>query len=381
MFNRMQYYVLSRFITPFVVGSVFFVCFLVIFYAFRLVGIMISRDVQIIDSLKMLMYLAVGFFPTVFPLSTYFGINYSMSKLSEDSEFVAMRSFGMSKFKILLPVLIFTTVLSILVFVMNMNLIPNYQKLFKNTMLKMTAKGVLTDIQPGQFFNDIPGNILYAKDVDQKTRQMKKLLLWSEENDQFKVITAEKGILLKEFIDKSHTPSLRLHLNNGNILIKNKLNKDYQKILFKEYDFPLLKGGGQVGKASKEQFKTNTELLHYINSKTMSLNNSKNISIKKSITKEIWLAKIAYWGRFVGSLQILLFTLLGFSLGITNSRSQSSKGGLLSFLFLVLYYLVYFTGVGLIKKGIVSAEIGSFMVVPIFLFIGIYQYKKIDWKV
>jgi lipopolysaccharide export system permease protein len=96
-------YLASSFIPPFILGFIFFVAFLITFYMFRIIGLIITKGIDVLTVLTMVINLSVSFFPMAAPLAAFFATIYTLNKLSEDSEIIAMRSFGISKIKIFLP--------------------------------------------------------------------------------------------------------------------------------------------------------------------------------------------------------------------------------------------------------------------------------------
>ena len=101
-----QRYLVTSFVGPFVLGSLFFVIFLLTFQLFNLVKVILNKDVPLAEVLALFGHIAISFTPLSIPISILFATMFTLSKLAEDSEIVAMRAFGFSKNKIFLPFLI-----------------------------------------------------------------------------------------------------------------------------------------------------------------------------------------------------------------------------------------------------------------------------------
>ena len=95
----------------------------------------------------------------------FFATIFTLNKMSEDSEIIAMRSFGMTKFKIYLPFLVVSLMLALTINSLYSVFIPKANAAFKNTIVKLTSSGMLSSIKSGQFFTDIPNATLFAEYV------------------------------------------------------------------------------------------------------------------------------------------------------------------------------------------------------------------------
>lgn len=323
------------------------------------------------------------------PLSAFFATIYTLNKLSEDSEIVAMRSFGTTKWSLLKPFLMVATLIAGTLFSMNINLIPHSKTLFKNTVIKLTSKGFLTDIRSENFFTDIPGVTLFAEEVSDDSVIMKNVFISTSniKKGVDRVIFAKKGVLIKQVISGTSMPSLRFNLTDGNILKTEKSSGDVEKIIFQEYDFPILTGGYTPGFVTKDAMRTNSELSDIIKESKKTL---KELSLKKDLTSperiklghikaRLPKTELEYWTRFNAPAQIFLFIFLGFSLGIKKGRGRTKNSGAVGLLFLIGYYALFFIGVSLSRKGIIPPVLTVFMPTILTGMVGSIYYRRLDW--
>ena len=151
------------------------------------------------------------------PLSLLFAMIYTLNRLSEDSEIVAIRAMGVNKFKLLKPFLIIALFCAVSVFSLNRNLIPYSKRLFKNTVIALTSKGFLSDIKSEQFYTEIPDIILFAENVEDKGETLNDVFIQISGANEEKVIMAQRGLLNKNKPGSSTALNLRLDLYDGNI--------------------------------------------------------------------------------------------------------------------------------------------------------------------
>lgn len=389
-------YLASNFIPPFVIGFVFFVAFLITFYMFRIISLIVTKSIEVGIVLEMVLNLSVSFFPLAAPLAVFFATIYTLNKLSDDSEIIAMRSFGITKFKIYQPFLIVSLLIGGTIFSLNSVYIPKANANFKNTIVKLTSTGMLTSIKSGQFFTDIPNATLFAEKVSEDGDNFEEVFLHVKDKNsddpkkktgEQRIIFANKGSLIKLYANATQAPSLRLHLTDGNIIKINSEGDQIEKILFQEYDFPVFSSEMSSSMLDKDSMKTNTELVKTIETRQKDYAYNDRFPPKNDIEKRdraearksIVKSQIEYFGRFIIVPQILFFVLLGFSLGIKKGRGSTSNNSIRAIIILLSYYGIYFFGLSLAQRGVLSAPLASFTPSVLLGLISIYYFRKLDW--
>ena len=138
----LQRYFLKHFIAPFSVGFIFFVCFLLTFQLFKILRLAVRKNVEWTVILDLSWQVGVTFFQWRCQRPRLFGMLYAFGKLSEDSEYVAMRSLGFSKkIRFFFPFLLTGVLLASLLFILNSRVIPTGKKNFRNEYIRLVVKG------------------------------------------------------------------------------------------------------------------------------------------------------------------------------------------------------------------------------------------------
>jgi len=379
-------YLASNFIPPFIMGFVFFVAFLITFYMFRIIGLIVNKGVDLVTVLTMVMNLSVSFFPLAAPLAAFFATIYTLNKLSEDSEIIAMRSFGLTKIKIYFPFLICSLMIALTVHFLSGVFIPKANAAFKNTVIRLGSAGMIDSIKSGQFFTDIPNATLFAEEVTDDGNNFKEVFLHltNKEQSEQRIIFAKTGSLIKIYADEWHAPSLRLHLNDGNIVKLNPTGEQVEKVLFEEYDFPVFSSDIATTMLDKDSMKSNRELTSLINKRKSDYENA--VAEKKLQPDEIKNLKLIFYrtkvellSRYAAVAQIILFIFLAFSLGIKKGRGSGGHGTAKALLVLIGYYATYFFLISLAQKATLDPIVANFAPSILFAFIGLYFYRKLDW--
>jgi len=350
---------------------------------FRIISLIVNKGVDVLTVLGMVSNLSVSFFPLAAPLAVFFATIYCLNKFSEDSEIIAMRSFGLSKFKIYYPFFIVSFLIGLVIISLSSVYIPKANSNFKNTIVKLTSSGMLTSIKAGQFFTDIPNATLFAESVSEEGDNFEEVFLHVKDNEGLvqRIIFAKKGSLIKLYADNWHAPSLRLHLSDGNIVKIDKKGTEIEKVLFKEYDFPVFNADFTMTSLNKDSMKTNKELRIAIEERKVNLKNALNIDpgSKKEMAKSIAKAEIEYQSRILPLPQIILFVFLAFTLGIKKGRGKGTNNTVRALASLLGFYALYFLLVSLAQKGTIPTMASSLIPLFVILGIGIFYYRKLDW--
>lgn len=361
---------------PLVVSTVFFICFLLTFELFRLTELLVTRDISLWFTAGLIGNIALTFIPLSLPIAVFFSTIYCLNRLSGDSEYIAMRAGGLTKERILIPFLLVAALLSVSVFYLNQNLIPNSNKEFKRKVNYLTSSGLLAGIKAGQFFTLIPGITLFASESSKYGRNLEEVFLQIKDNKTHdnRVIFASRGELEFERDSTSLIEKLTLSLYDGNIIGQNNKN-EIEKILFSKYIFPVSQSQFKERFSVKETMLTSKEL-----EGVLKMTYEEAEKVYRFNTKEFFNAKYEYWNRKNGALIIFVFCFLGFTLGVTGTRGKSKNAGFVGILCLILYYGLFFSLVSLANSGKIPIQLAVFFPASVLAALGFWFYRKLDWQ-
>jgi lipopolysaccharide export system permease protein len=371
----LQRYLAAQFILPLIVSTVFFISFLLTFELFKLTELLVTRDISLWFILKLIGNIALTFVPLSLPIAVFFSTIYCMNRLSSDSEYIAMRAGGLTKFRIMLPFLLVAGLLTLSVYQLNQTLIPRSNKEFRKKINYLTSSGLLAGIKEGQFFTLIPNLTLFAGEATKYGRNLSEVFLHlKESDDSHRVIFAKRGELFFEKSPERLTEKLTLTLFDGNIVGQSK-GKEVEKILFEKYVFPVSQKQFEDQFSIKETMLSSEEL-----EVVLKMTEEEARKVYNFNRKEFFNAKYEFWNRKNGALICLIFCFLGFTLGITGNRGKSKNSGVLGLLCLLLYYGLYFSLVSLAKKETIPIPLAVFFPVTVITAIGLNVYRKLDWQ-
>ncbi|RLA60035.1 MAG: hypothetical protein DRQ89_13345 [Epsilonproteobacteria bacterium] len=379
MFKIHQRYLAATFIPPFVLAVAFFVVFLLTFYLLRFTELLVNKGVGWNAFLLLLAHMGIMFLPLAMPIAVLLATIYTLNKLSEDSEIVAMRAFGVSREKLFAPFLVLGLLIAGTLFSLNKNIIPFSHREVRNTQMKLASSAMLKQIKAEAFFGDIPGLVLYASSVSEDGRKMKDLflLMQNKKTKEEQIIFAKEGALIG---GKETIADLKIELKRGSIVRRNKEKVDIEKISFKRYLFPPFDKIPTFGVLNKASMKSNEslkkELLRVEKIYQKSLKTKKNISGKR---KTYHSNLIEYYWRFNTPLVVLACILLGFSVGIKNGRGKDKNSSFLALIVLIPYYILFFTSISQAKHGVLWPSVAVFGPTILFFLAGLWFYRRMDW--
>lgn len=174
-----------------------------------------GKGIDIFFILKFLGLLALILTPTALPIGILLSSIMALGNLSENYEFAAIKSAGISLKRVIRPLIILTILLSGLNFIFLNNIYPWATLKQKNLYLNMKKKKPALALVPGAFNTEIPGfSIKFEEKYGEEENLLKNVQIadLSASRGKIKVITAEKGIISTEEGSKYMT----LTLQNGN---------------------------------------------------------------------------------------------------------------------------------------------------------------------
>lgn len=238
--------ILDRYIlTSFV--KTFFSVFAILFFIFVLQGIWVfigelaGKDLDFVTILKFLFFYSPKMIPMVLPLSVLLASIMTFGDFSENYEFAAMKSAGISLQRAMRSLILFILALSAVSFWFTNNVAPKSEYKFVNMRRDILHTKPAMAISAGQF-NDL-GSINIRVDEkygekDEMLRNVTMHMINEQTSENKTVIKAETGKI--ETDEKS--PILKLHLYNGTYYedvaaktYKQRMKKPFVKSDFKHY--------------------------------------------------------------------------------------------------------------------------------------------------
>jgi lipopolysaccharide export system permease protein len=192
----------------------FGICLFIVLMQFiwRYIDDMVGKGLELSVLAELFLYAALFLVPMALPLSILLASLMTFGNLGERLELLAMKSAGVSLFRIMRPLIILVACISTGAFFFQNNALPAVQVKLWGLLYSMRQKSPELDIPQGAFYREITGFNLYVKEKTETGRLVEMMIYdYSEGFNNARVIVADSG-RLKMSADKKF---LVLTLHNG----------------------------------------------------------------------------------------------------------------------------------------------------------------------
>ena len=370
-----QLYLSANLILPFLMGTFFFVSFLMTFEMIRILSLVSLETIEPAFLIGLMADVALTLTPIAIPMALFFSTVFSVSRLSSDSEYIALRAAGINKKGVYLPFLLVAFIVALNSYFLSQNLIPGAHARVRKKIKILTSTSLIEGIKSGQFFTRFPGMTLFPRELDDNKKMVDVFLSSTDPKEKTeKVIWARSGKILHEKNEKTGVESLSLWLKDGNMVtIQSGEKENLEKVIFDEYTLPI--------REQKFSYRTTTKEI-MMNTKQLNRFIAEGIegAIKKGYKeKDYYNARYEYWNRWNNTLLCLILGLVGFTLGVGSNRGRSKNPTAKAILVLIAYFMVFFALVSGARSGSYPAWLAIGIADVALLGFGLFNFKKIDW--
>lgn len=211
--KRLHWYVIKSFLGPFFMTFFIVVFVLLMQFLWRYVGDLVGKGLDLKVLGEMLFYASFGVLPYAFPLAMLLASIMTFGALGENYELVAMKSAGISLFRIMRPLIVIAAFIALLAFYFSNNILPKTNLKFTTLMVSVKQQRPELILQEGVFTNEIDGYNIKVGRKDKKTNVLYDLLIYDHtQNKSNESVTVADSGYLKITEDKKY---MVLTLYNG----------------------------------------------------------------------------------------------------------------------------------------------------------------------
>jgi len=211
--KRLHLYVIKSFLGPFFMTFFIVVFVLLMQFLWRYVGDLVGKGLDLKVLGEMLFYASFGVLPYAFPLAMLLASIMTFGALGENYELVAMKSAGISLFRIMRPLIVIAAFVAFIAFYFSNNILPKTNLKFTTLMVSVKQQRPELILQEGVFTNEIDGYNIKIGSKDKKTNVLYDLLIYDHtQNKSNESVTVADSGYLKITEDKKY---MVLTLYNG----------------------------------------------------------------------------------------------------------------------------------------------------------------------
>ena len=351
-------YLAKEILAPFLLGFVVFTSVLLMGRMLKLAEMVVSNGVPITDILLLVYYLLPYFAVITIPMSLLLAVMLAFSRLSADSEIVAIKASGVSIYRMLPPILTIAVLAYLLSAFLTVYALPKGNIAFKE-LLYHIVQGRLNLNLKEQVFNDaVPGMVIYV-DRNSSDGKLTGIIIQDQRDlKDISTIFASSGTVLSDEKSKQ----IHLWLTDGSI------HQSRPKDIYRRLDF--------------QQYVLNIDLSRTIkaiekNELDMTLAEIHENLKKEDLEKKIRIdMKLEIQRRFALPFACFIFAIVAMPLGIQNRRSGKAAGFTLSIVAIIVYYIFQSIGKALGEKELLQPALAIWLPNIIFLAGGIILFRQ-----
>lgn len=241
---------------------------------------------------ELLIFASANLVPLALPLAVLLASLMTFGNLGEHFELVSFKAAGISLQKVMQPLIILVSIITISAFFFANNIIPIANLKFYSLLHDIRSQKPAFNILPDVFYNEIDGYVIRVKDKvhTEEGEMLKKVMIYNhtEDNGNRQLTIADSGIM-QISPDKSYFLVKLYHGVDYQEKFEGRVDKIYplSRFLFEEHEMRIDLTGFKLNRTDEELFKEDYRMLNlrqlkektdtitkYFNTRTKDFHNS-----------------------------------------------------------------------------------------------------------
>ena len=258
---------LYRYITKSFIGLFMFTFFIVLFvllmqWIWLYVDELVGKGLEMRILAELFFHMSITFIPMALPLALLLASLMCFGNFGEHYELVAMKASGISMWRVMRPLVVFSLILSGLAFIISNNLIPVATLKARTLLFDVQRKKLAFNIKEGVFYRDIDNYVIYveSKGDDGSSIYGVKIYDHTDRMGNTKIITADSGMMSLSPNQRNIIFTLYNGHNYTDIITDNyKETRPFERMSFRQEqikfslkDFDLTRSNEDIYKSSQQ---------------------------------------------------------------------------------------------------------------------------------
>ncbi|MGH7372593.1 MAG: LPS export ABC transporter permease LptG [Candidatus Rokuibacteriota bacterium] len=352
-------YVYKELGPPFLIGVGVFTFFLVIDRIYQLTDLVITKSVPFALVLPLLIYMLPSFLALTLPMALLVAVLLVCGRFAGDFEVAALKASGVSPWRFFRPFLAVGVIVTLLIAWLTLVVGPWSSGAFQRQLFRILQSRATTGIKERTFSATFSQFVIYVDDISVSQVRLKGLLVSDERNaEQSRIVVAREGRLLSD----EATRRITLRFLDGSISESDVGDRRrFRQTYFSLYDMTLPVDSPIAAAAREEKPEKQLPVGQLISE-------ARRLQREGQITAPYY---VELHKRFALPVAALVFTLVGFPLGVRPHRGGRAVALGLSFGIVVSYYVLYTTMEGYALRGRMPAGLAVWIPNVILAVVGV----------
>ncbi|MGB2705485.1 MAG: LptF/LptG family permease [Candidatus Omnitrophota bacterium] len=358
-------YLIREFVGPFFLSLLVSTMILATGHIIQVADLIINKGVGVLYVAKLFFFLMPWLLTFTIPISVLSATLLAFGRLASDNEIIALKSNGISMYRIAMPLLIVGLLVSLFCIPLNDRLLPESGFAARKLIKKIGIENPLALLEAGVFIKAFEDYIIFVYGID--GNQLKNIRIYQPQKEgPTRVIVAEEG----EVTSLPEQHAIKLKLKNGSVdeALPQDPTSSY-KLVFKTYHMTLnFRKALEVQKIEKKPREKSIRQLRREITK-LRRDNIDTIPLYIEIHNKLALA----FSNFI-------FILVGIPIAVRAHRREKSINFGLTMVIFLLYWGVMLGGVACVVRKLMPPWAGIWMANAILFSVGIVLFSRMARK-
>jgi lipopolysaccharide export system permease protein len=242
--KKLSIFFIKSFVGPFLATFFISMFMLVMQFLWKYIDDLMGKGLEISIILELLFYVSASLLPLALPLAILLSSLIIMGNIGESNELTALKSSGLSIYRILRPLTGVVILIAVGTFYFSNYVIPIANYKWHSIIWDIQEKKMASFLKPGSYTQEIDGFSIKIKEGSDNS--FKDIIIHDRRvSSELKTIRADSG----EFYQSENGEFLFFKLFNGDVIEEMKNSADFQG---------SKKSGGSIFPSRKTDFKTAT---------------------------------------------------------------------------------------------------------------------------
>ncbi len=365
MGRLLNQYIFSEMIAPFFLCLVVLTSTALLAKSIKLIGLIMGHGLGVGFAFWLVISLLPSFLIYTIPISFLVAVLIAFSRLSSDSELIAMKALGLDLFSITRPVVAFALFTFSLTLAFTLYIYPWGNMNMKRLLVEGASKGLAAGLKEKTFYDKLGDLVIYVDHVSRETGELEGVFIARKTpSGSSDIFVARKAVIGGTGSDSS---SLYIRLVDGTSQREDRRRDTYHVVNFAEYTLditPTNQSAGLLARSNRELYPG--EMVRRI----------EEIRARGGFTPPYIMD---LHKRFTLPASVFVFGLIGATLGIQGVRTSRLTGFSIALGVVLGYYVLSTALEGLGENGVINPVIavwGSDIITGVLALYAFYMKSK-----